>query len=144
MKVQHRTNMRDDLPMACAIFDVDMTRTFLRCLSLSSCVSSAFTTCSFHTSAASTICTRTGYSPLTHQMARFLTWHLHELPLNSPPHLGDRHGVSVSWCSKPQQREHSPISTTTNTPSSSTISVTRANNFWTNFPDSENHLEKRE
>lgn len=33
--------------------------------------------------------------------------------------------------------------TTTNPLSSSTISFTLANNFWTNFPDSENHFENK-
>lgn len=41
-------------------------------------------------------------------------------------------------------RNLSPISTTTKPLSSSTISVTAANNRCTSFPDSENHLEKSE
>jgi hypothetical protein len=33
-----------ELPMACAIFEVDITKTFFLCFNLSSCVRSAFTT----------------------------------------------------------------------------------------------------
>lgn len=43
-----------------------------------------------------------------------------------------------------KKRKDLPISTTTNPLSSSTISVTCANNRWTSLPDSENHLEKSE
>jgi hypothetical protein len=39
-----QTESKGKLPMACAMFEVDITRTFFLCFNLSSCVRSAFTT----------------------------------------------------------------------------------------------------
>jgi hypothetical protein len=66
------------------------------------------------------------------------------LPLSDfPPRLFTKQADQQFALSTSYRRLDSPIRTTTNPLSSSTISFTLANNFCTNLPDSENHFENK-
>lgn len=114
--------------MALARFEVDMTRTFFRCLSLSSCVRRAFTTRSASDGSFPDI------AP-ARAAVRLSTSSSISYQLGGGDN-GEERGE--------EGRRDEPMRTTTNVLSSSTNSVIEANSLPTNFPDSENHREKSE
>jgi hypothetical protein len=132
--------------MAAERFDVVITRTFLRCLSLSSWVNNALTTyCEqvFSPRYPSTVDSDSLLS--VHHSALCPTWLQLEPQSGTRPRLWAKPGsVSDDNSGDAFVSIRSPINTTTKQLSSSTISVTDANNRWTSLPDSENHFEKSE